>query len=74
MFIYWTGTVFVAEPKALHAAVPDASWQTPKTAEDYNNRGLDRQNNGDLEGAIADYTKTLSLKAPAIVRATITRH
>jgi hypothetical protein len=30
-----------------------ASWQNPKTAEEYNNRGLDRQNSGDLDGAIA---------------------
>ena len=35
--------------------------QSPKTAEDYNNRGLERQNRGDLDGAIADYTKTIEL-------------
>jgi hypothetical protein len=34
--------------------------QTPKTAEEYNNRGFDRQNSGDLEGAIADYTKAIA--------------
>jgi hypothetical protein len=44
-----------------------ASWQNPKTAEEYNNRGLDRQNNGDLDGAIAD-TKALTFKAkPQVV-------
>src|SRR5215510_9686855 len=48
-----------------------ASWQTPKTAEEYNNRGLDRQNSGDLDGAIADYTKALSLKAKPVTLATI---
>lgn len=44
--------------------------QTPKTAEDYNNRGLIRQNRGDLDGAIADYTTALSLKAIPVVKAT----
>ena len=37
--------------------------QTPKTAEDYNNRGLERQGKGDIEGAIDDYTKAIALKA-----------
>ncbi len=40
--------------------------QTPRTAEDYNTRGLERQNNGDLEGAIEDYSKAISLKAKPI--------
>src|ERR1044071_1650240 len=43
----------------------------PKTAEEYNNRGLDRQKSGDLEGAIADYTKALSLKSKPAVQATL---
>src|ERR1051325_2928721 len=47
------------------------SWQNPKTAEEYNNRGLDRQKSGDLEGAIADYTKALSLKSKPAVQATL---
>jgi tetratricopeptide (TPR) repeat protein len=55
----------------LVIAAVSTSWQTPKTAEDYNNRGLDRQNSGDLDGAIADYTKALSLKANPITLATI---
>jgi tetratricopeptide (TPR) repeat protein len=60
---------------SLAIAVVFISWtsvpaQTPKTAEDYNNRGFDRQNSGDLDGAIADYTKALSLKAPPIIIAT----
>ena len=37
--------------------------QTLKTAEEYNNRGLDRQNRGDLDGAIADYTRALQLES-----------
>src|ERR1700682_2263070 len=37
--------------------------QTPRTAEDYNNRGLERQGKGDIEGAIDDYTKAIALKA-----------
>ena len=59
VLIGWTSASVVALP------------QSPKTAEDYNNRGLDRQNKGDLEGAIADYTKALSLKAIPMVLATI---
>ena len=43
--------------------------QTPRTAEDYNNRGLQRQSGGDLDGAIEDYTKALSVKANAKVHA-----
>jgi len=43
----------------------------PKTAEEYNNRGLDRQKRGDLEGAIADYTKALSLKSKPATQATL---
>lgn len=52
-------------------AAPVASWQSPKTAEEYNNRGLDRQRSGDLDGAIADYTKALTFKAKPHVQATI---
>ena len=40
-----------------------AHGQAPKTAEDYNNRGLERQGKGDIEGAIDDYTKAIALKA-----------
>lgn len=58
VFIHW----------ASHAA--KASWQTPKSAEEYNNRGLERQSSGDLDGAIADYTKALSLKTKPAVLAT----
>jgi tetratricopeptide (TPR) repeat protein len=43
--------------------------QSPRTADDFNNRGLQRQNQGDLDGAIEDYTKALSLKATAKVHA-----
>ena len=34
--------------------------QTPKTAEDYNNRGLERQAKGDIAGAIEDYTTAIT--------------
>jgi tetratricopeptide (TPR) repeat protein len=61
VFIHWTSA----------PAAGNTSWQDPKTAQDYNNRGLDRQNSGDLDGAIADYTKALSLKAQAFILATI---
>jgi tetratricopeptide (TPR) repeat protein len=58
-------------PHANAFGLPNSSWQNPKTAEDYNNRGLDRQNSGDLDGAITDYTKALSFKTIAAVQATI---
>ncbi len=37
----------------LHLALA----QTPRTAEDYNNRGLERQSKGDLDGAIEETAK-----------------
>src|SRR5262252_2955447 len=40
-----------------------ASGQQLKTAEDYNNRGLEKQGKGDLDGAIEDYTAALAMKA-----------
>ncbi|MEK6278878.1 MAG: tetratricopeptide repeat protein [Acidobacteriota bacterium] len=40
--------------------------QAPRTAEDYNNRGLERQTTGDMEGAIQDYTRALSIKDSSI--------
>src|SRR5215203_7306544 len=58
LFIGWTSPLVVAQ-------------SNPKTAEEYNNRGLDRQNSGDLDGAIADYTKALSLKSQPLILATI---
>lgn len=30
--------------------------QKPKTVEEYNNRGLEKQGKGELDGAIEDYT------------------
>ena len=47
-----------------------ASAQSPRTAEDYNNRGLERQNRGDIDGAIEDYTKALTIKDKTVVHAT----
>lgn len=44
--------------------------QTLRTTGDYNNRGLQRQNAGDLEGAIEDYTTAISLKGKNIEIAT----
>jgi len=37
--------------------------QTPKTAEDYNNRGLERRSKGDIGGAIEDYTKAIEIRS-----------
>ncbi len=42
-----------------------AAAQTPKTAEDYNNRGLERQAKGDIAGAIEDYTAAIARKGRA---------
>ena len=36
--------------------------QKLKTPEEYNNRGLEKQGKGDLDGAIEDYTAALALK------------
>src|SRR6266550_6225019 len=47
----------------LALSYPNGFGQTPRTAEDYNNRGLERQGKGDIEGAIDDYTKAIALKA-----------
>src|ERR1043166_8773686 len=44
--------------------------QRLKTAEEYNNRGLEKQGRGDIDGAIADYTSAVSLKAKASTLAT----
>ena len=43
-------------------ATSSAFSQTPKTAEDFNNRGVSRRSKGDVEGAIEDFTKAISLK------------
>src|SRR3984893_3137214 len=41
--------------------------QTARTAEEYNNRGLERQGKGDVDGAIEDYTRAISLKGKPVV-------
>ena len=43
-------------------ATSSAFSQTPKTAEAFNNRGVSRRSQGDVEGAIEDFTKAISLK------------
>src|SRR5439155_11248289 len=45
--------------------------QTLKTAEEYNNRGLEKQSRGDIDGAIQDYTMAVSLKAKTITLAAV---
>lgn len=45
---------------AGHTPVP-ASTTNPQSAADFNNRGFDRQKNGDLDGALADYSQSISL-------------
>src|SRR5437660_796308 len=42
-------------------AVWPVQGQTPTTAADYFNRGIHRQDLGDLDGAIADYTKAIEI-------------
>lgn len=46
--------------------------QTPSTAREYFNRGFARQANGDLEGAVADYTKAIEVD-PSYLRAYLNR-
>jgi tetratricopeptide (TPR) repeat protein len=50
-------------------SIPAALAQTPKSAEDYNNRGVTRRGNGDIEGAIEDFTKAVSMKGPSMILA-----
>lgn len=45
---------------SLIAAVSAAQGQTPRTAEEYNNRGFERQNSGDLDGAWQTIQKQLN--------------
>ncbi|HLM55699.1 MAG TPA: tetratricopeptide repeat protein [Pyrinomonadaceae bacterium] len=40
---------------------PASSAQTPKDADDFYNRGFDRQVKGDVEGALADYTRAITI-------------
>jgi len=37
------------------------STDNPQTSADYYNRGVERQNKGDMDGALADYTKAIEL-------------
>jgi tetratricopeptide (TPR) repeat protein len=62
-----------ATPPAPHVASPDSGSSppshagtqfpnpSPKTADDFSNRGFARQNKGDLDGAIQDYNQALNL-------------
>ena len=43
--------------------------QNPRTAENFMDRGLERQSKGDLDGAIDDFTKVISMKPLALVLA-----
>src|SRR2546423_13086000 len=36
-----------------------ASGQSPRTAQEFDCRGLDKQNRGDIDGAIEDFTKAI---------------
>ena len=43
----------------IGASAHAALGQTPRTAQEFNYRGLDRQNKGDIDGAIDDFTKAI---------------
>ena len=45
----------------LFVLVSAVQGQTPTTAADYYNRGIQRRQAGDLDGAIDDYTKTIEI-------------
>ena len=48
-------------PVVLFVLLSAVQGQTPTTAVDYNNRGLAQKGKGDLDGAIADYTKAIEI-------------
>src|SRR6266513_723537 len=43
----------------IGASAHAALGQSPRTAQEFNYRGLDRQNRGDIDGAIDDFTKAI---------------
>ena len=48
-----------------------AQTPSPRTAEQYNDRGLERQNKGETEAAIEDFSKAISLRPPALLLAAV---
>src|SRR2546429_8324818 len=53
----------------LLLAATFTSAQSPRTAENFMDRGIARQSKGDLDGAIEDSTKVISIKPLALVLA-----
>jgi tetratricopeptide (TPR) repeat protein len=53
----------------VFCSVDFAHGQTPRTPEAFMDRGIERQAKGDLDGAIEDFTMTISLKPQALVLA-----
>src|SRR5438067_653383 len=47
----------------------DERAQNPRTAENFMDRGIERQNKGDIDGAIEDFTKVIAMKPQALVLA-----
>ncbi|XHX78602.1 MAG: tetratricopeptide repeat protein [Stenomitos frigidus ULC029] len=50
------------QPSASPQTPPSAVLIDPKTAKDFNQRGTSKAQNGDLEGAIADFDQAIRLK------------
>src|SRR5260370_596152 len=53
----------------VFCSVDLARGQSPRTPEAFMDRGIERQAKGDLDGAIEDFTRTISLKPQALVLA-----
>ena len=54
---------------ALLTIITPVRGQTPRTAEGFIDRGIERQNKGDLDGAIEDFSKAISLRPQTMVLA-----
>src|SRR5215831_10042353 len=53
----------------IGTCVQIARSQTPRTPENFMDRGIERQNKGDLDGAIEDFSKVISMRPQAMVLA-----
>jgi len=58
-----TGLPSAVKPQlALPQSLPSAALPDPRTAKEFNQRGTSRMQNGDLDGAIADFSQAVQLK------------
>jgi tetratricopeptide (TPR) repeat protein len=58
-----TGVPSAVKPQlALPQSLPSAALPDPRTAKEFNQRGTSKVQNGDLDGAIADFSQAVQLK------------